>query len=1364
MPSVIIIYLISIIIRLNIFNESRDNWAQAVVIPFSTIIMCFIPITLPFTAIIAEAVSLADILATSEASLRKLTNQTNDVSILKYFRSIVTNSFQRKPKSKLETTKDTSNLASSHIQSNINIDIDIEEPNIDQESVSSSSSSSSSSKSEVDEFLDEDIDDRAEEIAEEANTRVLWIRLLQYIVIILSNRLSLPSVYRFIKYLSNNKEYLPIPMIRARLLETLGAVTKVCFVDDDIIFEDYSVTEEIFLLMSSDKDANSVSTAKGTIVDLHANPEASGSRFENPLWWKYLPSLKPIGLNAMLTYKSVMSTESYEIHSDVNKSLIRATTDSVLQKKQSKKHSLNRGMDNLSIVHQNNKQSITNIELDLVRHVRKTIPQESLKELAEEIGFINDDINIFDKLLELIVMAPRLGNSQFLEDTHAWGQEETRRRGTLLSHVRSSIVQDSRGGIQMMSHGDPALILKYCTEYWDGASIAPLSQTDREEVLKVYDRYRKEDFDVTSFSYSPIPVAFQPLILQSVRNYKESSNMKVVDMPCLLFVDPSTSQELEKSKDKKLANSIDNEHYDSITHNNIPIFGTPPKSSSMIDFTVFDNILTNHNSNNNNITTNEDEDKSNLFDPVYLSPSISVIDENLLNKRTSLSYKLKSRPLSDSNLSKSINQFTPFKYPENEALTREMNEMDSLTDDIVLDVCNDGDSNNIDKTNSNISKKNISNNIYEDIDVDSPILSLRNRFNTLVNNQVNPNNSSNSLRRANSLDSLISSQPVENISNQFSRDDYEYDYEVPVTNYLIKSNDSNTNSFMSTAVVSFDNSNGNAATNQLSDSIARENNNQADNDNDNDNNTAMENKKRSLGAHLWPLMRQQVFLGLAASSVPVKKDVPNLREDLTSAGVRFVYFSPRNMRRSKPVAEKIGIQFDWNCAISLRKLDGEEYDPHRYISSYADWDVHARMPHGIDAIKKHLQVVDNVPLLVSLYTDATPSSICDMINVFRSYGEVVLSIGSSYRTYNQSIFHESDLGIGIAMIPGSNSHIPSSVYGVISKVPSFSQVSLCQIDLLLTFRLVGIRSVPLLQLPYNFKDKLEDDIRLSAVIESIRKGRLFLLNIFQGAAFLCVATLSIALWSVIAQAIPISVAPSLPPLLGLLFLFFYIPVIIFSILLSDTSEGIMKNTPRKSILTLKPVDERKFLSFFLFRCGYIVLSLFIQGWVTSSSTFARVNSTWQQRMVEIVYINLNNKDTQSLNDIYGYWLIQDVISIQLLFQILVQAATLMERGQTIMRLPTPFSHPQFYFAVILSLFTQFWVMLIRAYGRNEIVGGHSHTFIKLDWIVWVLLFVLPMIGLAIGIHINQTDFKGYKRYLQFLRLNFDTKLGMHSPR
>jgi len=38
----------------------------------------------------------------------------------------------------------------------------------------------------------------------------------------------------------------------------------------------------------------------------------------------------------------------------------------------------------------------------------------------------------------------------------------------------------------------------------------------------------------------------------------------------------------------------------------------------------------------------------------------------------------------------------------------------------------------------------------------------------------------------------------------------------------------------------------------------------------------------------------------------------------------------------------MGLETDWNCAISLRDLDsdqGEKRDPHRIISNYADWDI-----------------------------------------------------------------------------------------------------------------------------------------------------------------------------------------------------------------------------------------------------------------------------------------------------------------------------------------------------------------------------------------------------------------------------------------
>jgi hypothetical protein len=44
------------------------------------------------------------------------------------------------------------------------------------------------------------------------------------------------------------------------------------------------------------------------------------------------------------------------------------------------------------------------------------------RELAEEIGFVEGDVSTFKRLLELYVVAPRLGDLRLIEDDHAWGQ------------------------------------------------------------------------------------------------------------------------------------------------------------------------------------------------------------------------------------------------------------------------------------------------------------------------------------------------------------------------------------------------------------------------------------------------------------------------------------------------------------------------------------------------------------------------------------------------------------------------------------------------------------------------------------------------------------------------------------------------------------------------------------------------------------------------------------------------------------------------------------------------------------------------------------------------------------------------------
>jgi len=155
----------------------------------------------------------------------------------------------------------------------------------------------------------------------------------------------------------------------------------------------------------------------------------------------------------------------------------------------------------------------------------------------------------------------------------------------------------------------------------------------------------------------------------------------------------------------------------------------------------------------------------------------------------------------------------------------------------------------------------------------------------------------------------------------------------------------------------------------------------------------------------WSFIKNQVFLGVLGSLVIPRVQLRKMIDVLTDAGVRFVYFSPRNMRRQKELAIQLGLDVSWNCAISLRPLESGEEDPHRMVSNYADWDVNAKLPHGVEDVRKHLEEVDNgkqpcvvafscrcmhltdplnvyilVPLLVSLFTDVTKATTKEMVS------------------------------------------------------------------------------------------------------------------------------------------------------------------------------------------------------------------------------------------------------------------------------------------------------------------------------------------------------------------------------------------------
>lgn len=79
----------------------------------------------------------------------------------------------------------------------------------------------------------------------------------------------------------------------------------------------------------------------------------------------------------------------------------------------------------------------------------------------------------------------------------------------------------------------------------------------------------------------------------------------------------------------------------------------------------------------------------------------------------------------------------------------------------------------------------------------------------------------------------------------------------------------------------------------------------------------------------------------------------------------------------------------------------------------------AQLPKGIDNVRPHLRDVDNVPLLVPLFTDCYPEAIREMIEIMQENGEIVGVLGSTLNYRNAEIFCQANASIGIEAIQPS---------------------------------------------------------------------------------------------------------------------------------------------------------------------------------------------------------------------------------------------------------------------------------------------------------------------------------------------------------
>ncbi|XP_074116851.1 transmembrane protein 94 isoform X5 [Sminthopsis crassicaudata] len=535
----------------------------------------------------------------------------------------------------------------------------------------------------------------------------------------------------------------------------------------------------------------------------------------------------------------------------------------------------------------------------------------------------------------------------------------------------------------------------------------------------------------------------------------------------------------------------------------------------------------------------------------------------------------------------------------------------------------------------------------------------------------------------------------------------------------------------------------------------------------------------------------QIFMGMVSSQYQARLDIVRLIDGLVNACIRFVYFSLEDELKSKVFAEKMGLETGWNCHISLTPngdVPGSEIPPsspshagslhddlnqvsrddaeglllmeeegHSDLISFqpTDSDIpsfledcnRAKLPRGIHQVRPHLQNIDNVPLLVPLFTDCTPETMCEMIKIMQEYGEVTCCLGSSANLRNSCLFLQSD--ISIALDPLYPSRCSWETFGYATST-SMAQAS----DGLSPLQLSG----QLNSLACSMAFRQEESISIIRLIEQarhatygIRKCFLFLLQ--------CQLTLVVIQF--------LSCLVQMPPLLGttdILWLScFCYPLLSVSLLGKPPHSSVMSVATGKNLLSIPKKTQHYFLLCFLLKFSLTIGS----GLICFGFVLQRFCETAQaQNMTNCSSIMLRSKDDLApkwFNDFAnGLLLAQKLTAALIVLHTVFISITHVHRTKPLWR-KSPFSNLWWTITVpvvLLGQLVQTAVDLQLWTNRDSPIHFGLADVPLITWLLGCLSLILVVVTNEI---VKLHEIRVRVRYQKRQKLQFETKLGMNSP-
>ncbi|CAB3988135.1 Hypothetical predicted protein [Paramuricea clavata] len=424
----------------------------------------------------------------------------------------------------------------------------------------------------------------------------------------------------------------------------------------------------------------------------------------------------------------------------------------------------------------------------------------------------------------------------------------------------------------------------------------------------------------------------------------------------------------------------------------------------------------------------------------------------------------------------------------------------------------------------------------------------------------------------------------------------------------------------------------------------------------------------------------------------------------------------------------------------------------------------AKLPRGIINIRPHMENVDNVPLLVPLFTDCTPQAAREMISIMQEYGEIVCCIGSSLNVDNLEIFNQADISVALQpsfpqmCLKDTSRHRDSHI----SVTEDSSQTNLLKTEnhsplreeelnpLTVSSTLNGISCSLSFHRDYN--------IKFVALLKEARR-LCFGLQICFTFMLSCQLTLCFVMLTSSLFLLP-------PPLTGLHLLWFtcvLVPGLSISLVNADNDSQLMTTMTAKNDKNFKGYNS----SFIRFHGLVFMPSVLICNLVVFPLTLMSFCEKFTSTPGEECHYFLGNRNNSEYwngfgdSHVSGLALAQDVVAFFIMLCFVFMSASYVHHLHQLWK-RLPFFNKQWIATVIIVFILQVLYMTIsQLLWRTNINTDYDISHVPN--VVFCLVFLWPVVQLGLCELSKRKYIKFYIRYQKRAKLKFGTKLGMNSP-